>query len=244
MSRTVPDSKRLVVALLALAAPVAMPHRAPAQSQAPPPRTVAVTGEGSVQARPELARLRIGVVTEAPSAAPASRENAQRMQRLVAALREAGVDPEAIQTVQLTIEPVYDYEGTPGQPRLRGFQARNVVEATFEDLDRLGEVVDAAIAAGGNTVEGIRFELREPGEAQARAFADAVADARRKAESLAAAAGVNLGAVQQIDATYGGPIPLPMMARAAVMESRADAPPVSPGELTVTSTVRVFFRIE
>lgn len=217
-----------------------------AAAQEPEPRTIAVTGDGSVTAQPDQARVRLGVFTEAPTAAAASRENAQRMAAVIDALRGAGLAENAIQTVQLTIEPVYDYPEPPGRPRLRGFQARNVVEARFEDLTRLGEVLDAAIAVGGNTVEGVFFELRDPGPTRARALEAAVSDARLKAQSLARAAEVSLGEVRKIDASYGAPIPYPMPHMAS-MELRADQaapPPVNPGEMTVTATARVVYAIE
>lgn len=217
-----------------------------AQEEPPETRTLAVSGEGSTEAPPDRARLRVGVLTEAPSARAASEENARRMSRVVEALRAAGVPEERIQTVQLTVEPAYDYADPEGRPRLRGFQARNLVEAVTDELERLGAILDAVIEVGGNTVEGVVFELEDPGAAQAAALADAVADARRKAEALARAAGVRLGEVRQISATYGGgPIPVFAGPRTATLEARADAPPpVSPGELTVTSNVQVVYRIE
>jgi hypothetical protein len=232
----------LRVSTLALAA-LLLPAALAAQQDEPKPRILSVTGEGTASAAPEVARVRVGVVTESKTAREASEENARKMTRVVDALRKAGVPEDKIQTVQLTIDPAYDYGD--GRQVLRGFQARNVVEAKTRDLARLGDVLDAIIQVGGNTVEGILFELEDPGAAQARAMADAVDDARQKAEVLAKAARVELGEVQEISAGYGGPIPLPSP-RVAVMEARTEAapPPVSPGELTITSSVQVVYRIK
>ncbi|MBA2564085.1 MAG: SIMPL domain-containing protein [Gemmatimonadetes bacterium] len=212
-----------------------------------PPRTVSVGGESFVRAAPELAKIRLGVVTEARTARAASEENARKMNAVVASLRAADIPEARIQTVQLTIEPAYDYQQPEGRQVLRGFAARNVVEAEVRELQRLGDILDAAITAGGNAVEGVRFELEDPGAAQSRALEGALADARRKAEALAKAAGVKLGEVQQIAASSGGgPIPYPMLqSGVAEMAARADvAPSVSPGELTVTSNVQVTYLIE
>ncbi len=242
--------RRLRSALLApllivpLLAPIAAPPLA-AQEPATRLRTHTVSGDGKVAAAPEIARLRLGVMTEAKTAREASQQNAQKMARVVETLGKAGIPEDKIQTVQLSIEPAYDYGQPDGRTTLRGFQARNVVEATTRDLDRLGETLDAAIQVGGNTVEGVQFELADPGAAQTRALAAAVADARRKAEALAEAADVELGEVQELSASYGGgPIPMPMP-RMAVMEATAAAPPppVSPGELTITSSVQVVYRL-
>ena len=226
-----------------LAAGLLPPAGAGAQEAETKLRTLSVSGEGTVTAAPEVASLRVGVTSEAKTARDASRENADKMARVVGALRKAGIPEDKIQTVQLTVEPAYDYND--GQQVLRGFQARNVVEARTRDLDRLGDVLDAVIQVGGNTFEGIAFELEDPGAAQARALTRAVDDARRKAAALAEAAGVGLGDVQEISAVYGGgPIPLPMP-RLATMDARTEAapPPVSPGELRVTATVQVVYRL-
>jgi uncharacterized protein YggE len=237
------DLAALLALLLAL--PPAAPGPLRAQQDGPKPRTLSVSGEGMIQVKPERARVRVGVVTEAKTARAASEENAQKMSRVVEALRSAGIAAEKIQTVQLTIEPAYDYTEPGKPPVLRGFLARNVVEATTAELAGVGEVLDVVIGVGGNTVEGIAFELEDPGAAQAEALARAVTDARRKAETLARAAGLELGEIQEISAAQGGG-PMPVFARGvALMEARADAaPPVSPGELTVTSSVHVVYRIE
>jgi uncharacterized protein YggE len=234
---------KLGLASLALAATLA-PAGVAAQQAEPRLRTLSVSGEGTITAAPEIASLRVGVTSESKTAREASQENADKMGRVVAALRKAGIPEDKIQTVQLTVEPAYDYN--EGQQVLRGFQARNVVEARTRDLERLGEILDAVIQVGGNTVEGIGFELEDPGAAQTRALTRAVDDARRKAEALAKAAGVELGDIQEIAAAYGGgPIPLPMP-RLASMEARMEAappPPVAPGELTVTASVQVVYRL-
>lgn len=238
--------RKTILAGLALVALAAVTAAAQEEGLRPRPRTLSVSGEGLYRTRPDLARVNVGVVTEGPTARVASEENARKMTRVMEALRSAGIAAEKVRTVQIAIEPVYDYQQPNGPPRLRGFRARNVVEATTDDLERLGEVLDAVIAVGGNTVEGIQFELADLGAAQAEALRVAVADARRKAEALAAAAGLRLGEIHEINATYGGP-PIPWIgAQAALMEARVDAapPPVSPGELTVSANVQVVYRLE
>jgi uncharacterized protein YggE len=243
-TRTARRAAGALVAGLALLLPASARAQAPDDGDEPRPRTVSVSGEGSVRRAPELARVRVGVTTEARTARAASEENARRMAAVVAALRSAGVPEERIQTVELTVTPAYDYDQPQGRQILRGFQARNVVEATTTDLEDLGALLDAAIQAGGNTIEGVTFDLEDPAAAQAEALGRAVADARRKAEALAAAAGVGLGDVHEIAAVQAGP-PQPWLAsRVAMMEAQADAaPPVSPGELTVTANALVVWRL-
>lgn len=242
-TRTALAAAATLLAGLALALPAASPAQAPVNGDEARPNTVTVGGEGSVRRAPELARVRVGVTTEARTARAASEENARRMAAVVAALRSAGVPEERIQTVQLTVEPAYDYEQPQGRQVLRGFVARNVVEAATADLDGLGALLDASIQAGGNTIEGVTFDLEDRAAAQAEALGRAVADARRKAEALAAAAGVELGPVHEISAVQAGPPQPWFAARVATMEMQSDAPPVSPGELTISATAQVVWRI-
>ncbi|HEY7530479.1 MAG TPA: SIMPL domain-containing protein [Gemmatimonadota bacterium] len=243
-TRTARAGARALLAALATLLPAPAVAQAPANGDEPRPNTITVAGEGSVRRAPELARVRVGVTTEARTARAASEENARRMAAVVAALRSAGVPEERIQTVQLTVEPAYDYEQPQGRQVLRGFTARNVVEAATTDLEGLGALLDAAIQAGGNTIEGVTFDLEDPAAAQAEALGRAVADARRKAEALAAAAGVELGPVHEIAAVQAGPPQPWLSARVAAMDLQAAAPPpVNPGELTITANAQVVWRI-
>lgn len=208
-------------------------------------RTVTVAGEGEAIARPDRARIRLGVQTQAPTAAEALRQNSARMDALVRTLREAGIPENAIQTQVVNLWP--EHAGGDGREpaRVVGYRATNVVEARVDQLDRVGGILDRAVAAGGNTLEGVSFEIANPDPVVDRAREDAMGEARRKAEQLARLAGAELGPVLTIDESGGGappPYPMPMARNMAAMEMAQDVP-VSPGEQRVTTRVAVTWEL-
>lgn len=227
--------------ILVLTALLALPYAAPAAAQhasPEPPRVITVTGDGRVEATPDLATLTAGVQTEAAQAAPALAASSAAMSEVFAALEGQGIAPADMQTSQISVDPVWD-DGGGQQPRVRGYSATNTVTIRVRDLDRLGAVIDAVGVAGANRIFGVAFELAEPGAALDAARAQAVEDARAKAEVLARAAGVSLGPVRSIR-EGGGEGPGPMFARA---EMAADMP-VAEGVVGVEARVEMVFGIE
>ena len=205
-------------------------------------RTVSVSGEGRVSAVPDLAVVQVGVTTDAGTAAEALAANSAAMARVLGTFAAEGVEPRDLQTSSLSLGPRWaDREGQA--PVVEGYTARNVLSVRVRDLDRLGAILDAAAAGGegANTFEGLSFGMDEPGALEDEALRLAVADARRKAELVAAEAGIALGAVQRIDTgTVPGPRPMDMqMARMAAAESV----PVAQGELEIAASVSMVFAI-
>ena len=205
-------------------------------------RTVEISATGRVTKSPDLATFRVGVeVTEAPSVEAARRDAARAMTRMLAALDDEGVGGDDRQTTSLVITPEYDY--VKRERRLRGYTARHQLEVKVTALDRLSEIVDATISAGGDATRfgGIRFALADPTAAEAEARARAVANARAAAEQLARAADETIGRVLLIREGGGGdgPRPPPMM-RMSMATAEAAPTPIETGEITVT--VEVFTR--
>lgn len=208
-------------------------------------RTIRVSGVGEARARPDLARLTFAVETFAATAGEAGQENARVMERVVAALVAAGVPRGDIETSNFRVFPEYVHDQpTPATERIRGYRATNQVVLRTERLERVGELIDLALGAGANRVDGVMFELRDAEAVRAEATRRAVERARASAETIASALGVRLGEV--LDASTGvqpiPPIPFAvgaeMMARDAVA-----ATPIEPGEQTVRATVTVVFAI-
>jgi hypothetical protein len=222
------------LAALALTIALTLPGVAFSQTGEPSPRIV-VTGEGSVEAAPDLAMLSIGVTTEGATAAEALAANSQAMRGVVDRLKAAGIAPRDLQTSQLSINP--DWQGyNPGEERkIRAYIATNQVTVRVRALETLGPVLDAAVADGANTLNGLSFGLAEPRPALDEARREAVADARAKAELLAGAAGVTLGPVLSITEDGGFTAPAPMFRTEAAASDAA--PPVEAGE--VSASVRV-----
>lgn len=210
-------------------------------------RRIAITGRAEVTAVPDRADVTLGVDAEGKTAAAAMAENARRMSAVFEALTAAGVAREKIGTTGLSLQPVYDYphqQGRNGPPRLVGFRASNMVQVRVSEMDSVGKVLDATVEAGANTIHGISFSVSEADRLLDTARAEAVADARRKAEIYAKAAGVRLGKVLRIDeAGGGGPQPLYRVKAMAMEAMRADTP-VAPGEQTLGISVSVLWELE
>ncbi|MEQ1492006.1 MAG: SIMPL domain-containing protein, partial [Terricaulis sp.] len=179
-------------AAFAVLAAAAVPPAAQAQTQGQvvlaEGTLLSVSADGKSEARPDLATINLGVTTEGQTAAAAMAENARRMTTLNAALRRAGIAERDIQTSNVSVYPQQVYvEGQ--QPRITGYQANNSVTVKVRNINNTGRVIDAAVGAGGNTVNGVSFSHADPEAQFDVARRDAIAEARRRAELYASALG-------------------------------------------------------
>lgn len=216
------------VAAIQLAAPVA--------ADTPAPR-ITVTGQGRVDARPDMATINLGVQTQGDTAAEALRANTTGLAAVIARLKEAGVAERDLQTSGLGLGPRFDYSREGKPPTVVGYEATNQLTVRVRDLTALGGVLDQAVGDGANLFNGLTFGLADPQPAMDEARVQAVADARRKAEMMAKAAGVELGRVIEISETRSMPEARPMFARAAMAD--AAAVPVEGGEVSYEIAVTV-----
>src|SRR5690349_11865066 len=199
-------------------------------------RLVTVTGEAAVAIAPDAAVIRIGVGSQEKTAREASDANARQMTAVLAAIKDSGIAERDIQTSRLSLQPQYD-PNKSGTARLTGFQATNQVTVKIRDIEKLAAVLDRAIAAGANEMSGIEFVVSEQSKMLDQARDDAIADAHRKAELYAKAAGAKLGKVVSISEEGPAPQPRPMQAL------RAGAVPIAPGEQTLRSIVTVSYEL-
>ena len=197
-------------------------------------RLVTVTGEATVAVAPDMAVIRVGVTSAGKTAREASDTNARQMTAVLAAIKDAGIGARDIQTSRLSLQPQYD-PNRSGTARLLGFQATNQITVNIRDIDKLAGIIDQAIAAGANEMSGLEFVVSEQSKLLDQARDDAIADARRKAERYAKAAGVKLGAVTSI--SEEGSTPQPRLIQAM----RSGAAPVAPGEQTLRAVVTVIY---
>lgn len=202
---------------------------------------IVVTGTGTVSVSPDLARITLGVETEADSAAEALSGTAEQMQRIFAVLEEEGLEGREIQTSELALHPRWDQPGEGGgTPVISGYTASNLVTIQLRDIDALGGLIDALGTAGANRIHGISFELDDDKAALERAREAAVVDAMARADLYTRAAGVVRGAVLSIsEGEAMTPPPMPMFGRA---EMSADMP-VAGGEITIQAQVRIAFEL-
>jgi uncharacterized protein YggE len=237
----------MIAAALAAVGLAAVVDTAGAQQQPVPPReqSIRVTGVGEARAKPDQAIADFAVETVAATAQQAAAENAQRMQRVIEALVRAGVARDRIETRDYNVFPDYDPQPRPDavEPRIRGYRVMNTVGVTLDDIERVGTVIDAALAAGANRVNGVRFGLRDPQAFRQRAIDDAVRRARADGEALAAALGLSLGMVREAYTADIGAVQPMMMERLQMADAGASATPINPGEQTVRATVVVIYAI-
>ncbi len=212
----------------------------------PESRSVHVTGIGSVTGEPDIATLYLGVSVEKETVEAAREEAASAMTAMIDSLKDNDIAENDIQTENFSIYPQYDY--TDEGRVLRGYRANNTVNAKVRELENLSDIIDDAIAAGGDivVVNSIQFMIEDPTPLQAQARALAVKDAEVKAQTLAAAGGVTLGkpiTITETSRSAGPPIAFAEEAAFADDSGRTSTP-IQAGELTVTVNVTVAYEIE
>ncbi len=227
----------VVAALVLVAAAVAgvgRPEEARSDEGAPT-RGITVTGSGKVEAAPDKAALELGVETQSPSAKAALAENAERLRRVIDALRKAGVAKDDLQTSNVSLWPQRDSDGMA----ITGYTAQNTVSVELA-VEKAGAAIDQAVGAGANVASGPSLSVGDREELYRDALAKAVDAARAKANAIADAAGLKVGrvtAVVEQSAEYEpSPMPYAAMARDSVAST-----PVEPGKQTIEASVTVTF---
>lgn len=193
-------------------------------------------------APPDTARLRAGVSTTGATARDASAANRKLMAAVVAAAKAGGIAEKDIQTSRYSIQPVYDNRSnSSSQPKITGYMATNNVVLTLRKLDEIGDLIDKLTDAGANSFGGVEFIVSDAGKLLDKVRAAALADARRKAQIYADAAGVKLGSLLSLSENINMPRPVMYMARAAA--APAPETSISAGENTLQVSVNATFEL-
>jgi hypothetical protein len=208
---------------------------------------VMVTGDAIVQAQPDTSVLSISVVTQSKSALDAQRENANKSEAVVRAIKlSAGAGAE-VKTSGYVLEPQRVYrENQP--PTITGYEARNTVTVTLSDLTKVGAVIDAASQAGANNVENVSFTLRQDRPAKEQALTEATREAMSKAQAIARALGGRI--LRIIEVQEEGAMPRPIYnaeygRQAVALAGRAQSPtPIEVGTLDIRSQVQLVAEVE
>ena len=209
----------------------------------PPLRTLTVTGIGKAYLVPDTAYVSIGVYTENKNASEAVASNTSQSQAVAEALASFDIDPKDIQTTNFSIYPRQEFD-REGKPLDTTFVVDNTVYVTVRDLSQIGDILDAVVEAGANSISGIQFDVEDKTAALSEAREAAMADARAQAEDLALAAGVELGAVQSISTYNSYPVPMYDVRASVMAEAAAASVPVSPGQMILTVDVNVVYQIQ
>jgi uncharacterized protein YggE len=233
-----------MASLLALAAVPAVAGAQPVAVQTISGTRLDVVATGEATRVPDIAIISAGVITRASTASQALQQNAQQMQRVVAALRRAGVAERDIQTSSINLHPDYRHRDNE-QPVVTGYNASNQVTVRFRDIAQSGKILDALVAEGANQINGPQLTIDKPEAALDEARRNAVAVARARAQLYAQATGKRVGRILAISEGGGG-FPRPdIMVTARQMErgGMADTK-IVPGEQTLSATIQVTFELE
>ncbi len=209
--------------------------------------TMQLGGHGEVMAAPDTAYVTSGVTSQGATAKEALDANTADMTQLIGVLKAAGIDPLDIQTSGFSVNPNYVYtddkdaQGYQLPPKIAGYTVTNSVTVHVRDLKILGSVLDQAVSVGANTINGINFAVEDPSKLYDEARKAAFADAKGKADLYAEAAGVGLGAIENISESSGyTPPPQPYVVKAMAAAADRSAPvPVEAGQLTYSIDVSV-----
>jgi uncharacterized protein len=221
---------------------VAAPFAAPAYAETDqPPAVISVSGEAHISVPPDLAQIDAGVTSEAKTAREASDANNAAMGKVLLALKSAGIDEKDFQTSRLSLQPENSIpkQGTPST--ILGYRASNRVTIRLRDVTKVASTIDTLVGAGANEIGGINFMVSQASKLLDDAREQAVADARRKAEIYAKAAGVTLGA--PISISEGGAPQTFGFARGALPMAGKSAP-IAQGEETLSISVGVTWAIK
>jgi uncharacterized protein YggE len=197
---------------------------------------ITVVGSGSAKAVPDVSDWSFGVQSDAETASAALREASQATNRIVAALRNAGIAKDELRTEQVSLYPQMSSDGRV----VTGYTASSSVQATVRDVGKAGSVVDAAVGAGANQVSGPALRVSDSRAQYRKAFEAALDDARSRAEAIAAKAGLKLGAPVAIVESGGGGAPVPMYDRTAASGAEVQ---IEPGTQEISATLTVTYAI-
>lgn len=212
-----------------------------AQDSLPRVPSVVAQGEATIQARPDEARVSVGVVTQAPTAQAAGGLNAKQTAELIAQLKNALGTNADIRTQHYSIYPNYTHPKEGRAPVISGYTANNTVEVRLTDLAKVGNVVDVSTRAGANNINGVQFTLRDEQKFRADALRQAAIKAKANADALAAALGLKVIRVLRVQASDSPPVyPMAAMKMARMAAEDAAVPtPMEPGTITLRATVEV-----
>jgi hypothetical protein len=234
-----------VALALSAAVPIAAASAQTSEVQLPPitGTRLDINATGEVTRVPDVAVISAGVVTRAATAGSAIQDNAARMERVIAALKAAGVEDRDIQTSSINLNPEYRYDQNQ-PPKLVGYTVSNTVNVRFRDIRNSGRILDALVAQGANQINGPTLTIDKPESALDEARMNAIANGRSRAELYARAMGKRVArvvSVSESNSSYPVPPPMPVM-----MEARAQAADtkIVPGDQKVQVSVSMVFDLQ
>ena len=207
-----------------------------------PQRTFSVIGEGKESVIPNIAEIRIGVITEGNDLKNLQQENSDKMNKIINFLKSRGINEEDIKTENYSITPKYDYKFSPY--RIVGYTISQNLVVKIRDLTKIGDILQGAVQNGANNVSGPNFTIDEPEVYLEKAREKAILDAKEKAEKIAKVAGFKLGKIVSIN-EYSMAQPIPLYLKSLGIGGETEAPPqIEPGSQEIKVQVNITFEIK
>ncbi|MDP3974014.1 MAG: SIMPL domain-containing protein [Candidatus Daviesbacteria bacterium] len=204
--------------------------------------TFDVTGEGKVDAQPDIATVTVGIQANGSTVKVAQDQINTTINNISKAIKDLGVDQKDVQTTNYNINPNYDFR--EGQ-RITGYSASTNLQIKVRQIDNINSVIDTATTNGANQVSSISFDVDDKIKLQNEAREKAVADAKSKAENAAKIAGFRLGKIINYSENFGGyPIPIPLRSELAVGQAEVPTTQIEPGSAEITVNVNLSYQIE
>lgn len=240
-------SSRPVLSVSVACLSLALAGRPAAQPASPPDEgdLLVTAGEAVIKAAPDQAFVTVTAESRARTPREAQLQNAQAMSAVQQRLKGVGVPAGAIRTLAYDLQAEFDYH--EGKQTLRGYVARNSLEVRLDEVEKVGEVIDASVMSGATSVSDVRFDLKDRGALEREALKQAVGDARGRVEALAAAAGRAIDRIVRVEdaGAIVQPPPRPvMMMRAEVAAAPPPETPVVPGQVEVRARVSLTARMK
>lgn len=209
-------------------------------AEAERPRTVAVTGQGEVQAEPDLAYLTLGVESRKATMEDARAEVARTIEAVLKLTRDLKIDQKLVRSTRINVQPEYNWDTNARERTLIGYLVSRQVEIELRDLEKLGPLLERATDLGVNQIGSPRLDSTKRREFERQALAKAVEDAQANADAVARAAGARLGSARTISANSGYvPPPVPLRGKVMAMEASDAAQTYQSGHMTFTGNVQI-----
>ena len=204
-------------------------------------RTITSSGEGAINASPDVAYVNIGVITEGKELSKVQAENSDKMTKVMASITKLGIKKEDIKTVGYNVNPKYEWNEKTGTSTITGYTVSNTLEVTINDITKTGSLLDAAVASGSNSVNSVRFALKNQTELYNQALELAVKDAKAKASAMGK--GLSISNIQpyKITEVSNRNVPVFYESSAMAFDTAKASTPISEGALKVSATVTVEF---
>lgn len=219
-----------------------------------------VSGQAEVSVKPDQAIVRLGAVAQAETAAEAQNDVNKVMQQAIEAIKDLGIADQKLSTAGISLSPVYSQPRPPRplprdgrerqdvdepfEPRIVAYRAHNTLRIEVDDLTKVGPVIDSGVKTGANNIEGVAFGLKNDKDARSRALQNAAKEAQDKAQALAKAMDIDLGPIWRIEEQHVEVRPVGFDRGMRMMAMEAAATPVQPGQVDVTASIRVQYRLD